>query len=459
MFRKFILCFLACTLFCCAYAQDKIKIQLFGKDKGSVEMLREGGQDYVAALPMAKKLKMRTSWFGKSGQLNITNGSGYFGVIREGQPFVMVNGQEQKLSSAPILKGGTLYAPFDFFEYGSLPAALGYDIAFKDGKIVVGEYSADKPKAAPVIKDGPAKAAPATAENAVPAPSVLGEDIEILDDDFFEGPSIMAAAPKDEPQIKQGQPKTVIKPLVTSTAVVKASAKRGRKARIVIDAGHGGKDSGAYRGGVREKDINLKVAKQLAALLNKEKIFEVKLSRSDDTFIPLGTRAKIANEYKADIFVSIHANAAKRASANGFEVYFRSDRASDAEAAETAALENEALHYEDRGGVGVSFADLLLKSLAVNEYMNESSKLASHIRNAVTADKKDIGIKVFENRSVKQANFYVLKGVETPSVLVEMGYLSNSADRKKLNSSSTQKKMAAAIKDGIVSYAKAEGWK
>ncbi|MGN0022477.1 MAG: N-acetylmuramoyl-L-alanine amidase, partial [Elusimicrobiaceae bacterium] len=166
-----------------------------------------------------------------------------------------------------------------------------------------------------------------------------------------------------------------------------------------------------------------------------------------------------ANDFKADVFVSIHANAAKRASANGFEVYFRSDKASDAEAAETAALENEALQYEGKGGGTVSFADLLLKSLATNENINQSSKLAGHIRNSVSKKSGDLGIKVHQNSAIKQANFYVLRGVNSTAVLVEMGYLSNANDRKRLNTKSVRQKVAASIRDGIVSYAKAEGRK
>jgi N-acetylmuramoyl-L-alanine amidase len=112
---------------------------------------------------------------------------------------------------------------------------------------------------------------------------------------------------------------------------------------------------------------------------------------------------------------------------------------------------------DENGHAKVSFADLLLKSLATNENINESSKLAGHIRNSVAERSKSVGIKVYEN-SIKQANFYVLKGVQIPAVLVEMGYLSNSDDRKKLNSSSVQNKLADYVKDGIVSYARAEGW-
>jgi N-acetylmuramoyl-L-alanine amidase len=250
---------------------------------------------------------------------------------------------------------------------------------------------------------------------------------------------------------------------VMPPAVVNLDGKPGknkRRIRVLIDAGHGDKDPGAVRrGSAKEKDLNLAVAKELYSLLNKDKNFNVKMTRSNDIFITLGNRAKMANDFKADIFISIHANAAKRASADGFEVYFRSDKASSAEAAETAALENEALQYEGKSAAAVSFADLLLKSLALNENMNESSKIAIHIRNSVAKNSRSIGIKVYQNNCIKQANFYVLRGVNAPAVLIEMGYLSNANDKKRLNSKSSRLKIAEGLRDGIVSYAKAEGWK
>ena len=122
-------------------------------------------------------------------------------------------------------------------------------------------------------------------------------------------------------------------------------------------------------------------------------------------------------------------------------------------------MENEALQYEGKEGGKVTFADLLLKSLANNENINQSSKLAGHIRNSVSKKSSSLGIKVRQDNAIRQANFYVLRGVHAPAVLVEMGYLSNANDRKRLNTKSVKQKMAESIRDGIVSYAKAEGWR
>ncbi|MBQ8843518.1 MAG: N-acetylmuramoyl-L-alanine amidase [Elusimicrobiaceae bacterium] len=264
-------------------------------------------------------------------------------------------------------------------------------------------------------------------------------------------PSVMS-------EVNSGQSGTsapVLKPTVQPVMKDATPVLKGpKKMRIVIDPGHGGKDPGAVRRrSAKEKDMNLTVAKHLYDYLKKQG-FEVKLTRDDDSFVTLAGRSKIANEYKADLFVSIHTNAAKRTAAHGFEVYFRSDKATDKEAAEVAAFENEALQYEE---THYNFVDMLLQSLAKNEYMNESSKVAGHVRNYVYKE-PGIGIAVSQNNSIRQANFYVLKGVQSPAILVEMGYISSPKDRLRLNNKSAQKKMAIGIGKGIVSYAKAEGW-
>lgn len=305
----------------------------------------------------------------------------------------------------------------------------------------------------------------AVAQGAIPAvqttkPSEISsteEDVEELDltpsDELVPsviGEENQAPAPATPPQ-----PTPVIKPAPGPVISDGSPVLKGpRKMRIVIDPGHGGKDPGAVRrGSNREKAINLAVAKHLYDYLKKQD-FEVKMTRTDDTFVTLAGRSKMANEYKADLFVSVHTNAAKRSAANGFEVYFRSDKATDTEAAEVAAFENEALQYEE---THYNFVDMLLQSLAKNEYMNESSKVAGHVRNYVYKE-PGIGIAVRQNNSIRQANFYVLKGVQAPAILVEMGYISSPKDRARLNNKSAQKRMALGIGKGIVSYAKAEGW-
>ncbi len=298
----------------------------------------------------------------------------------------------------------------------------------------------------------------------LPTPSVIGEE-----DSSSPAPQKAAVVPqtgsapaKTVPQMQAAQA-----PVLQASAPAKPAAKElkpavihqgvesvaRKKMRIMVDPGHGGKDPGAVRRKQREKDWNLAVAKELYALLKKGG-FEVRMTRDKDVFIPLSDRSKQANNFKADLFVSVHTNASKNSRANGFQVYFRSEKATDKEAAEVAALENEAMQYEE---VHYNFVDALLQSLAKNEYINESSKLAGYVRNAVFKQ-AGIGIAVNRNSSVRQANFYVLKGVNSPAILVEMGYISSPKDRGRLSQAAVRKKMAQGLYNGIYDYAKKEGW-
>lgn len=305
--------------------------------------------------------------------------------------------------------------------------------------------------AEPVVKPEP-PAAPVQR-----APDLTQED-ELAKDGqdrvFGDGPSISASSGVLKPSVMTADTSASAssRPVITSAPEPKTASAR-KKMRIMLDPGHGGKDPGAVRKGYKEKNWNLAVAKELYQLFKKGG-FEVKMTRNDDTFIALSTRSKMANEFKADLFVSVHVNAAKNASANGFQVYFRSEKATDKEAADVASFENEALQYEE---VHYNFVDALLQSLAKNEYVNESSKLAGYMRNAVYKQ-PGIGIAVSHNNSVRQANFYVLKGVNSPAVLVEMGYISSPKDRARLAQKTVQKKMAQGIYNGVYNYAKQEGW-
>lgn len=280
----------------------------------------------------------------------------------------------------------------------------------------------------------------------LPAPSVMEEESSAAPEtaEKAQAPATQKPAAPAKPAAKE------LKPAVIHQGVESVARK---KMRIMVDPGHGGKDPGAVRRKQREKDWNLAVAKELYALLKKGG-FEVRMTRDKDVFIPLSDRSKQANNFKADLFVSVHTNASKNSRANGFQVYFRSEKATDKEAAEVAALENEAMQYEE---VHYNFVDALLQSLAKNEYINESSKLAGYVRNAVFKQ-PGIGIAVNRNSSVRQANFYVLKGVNSPAILVEMGYISSPKDRGRLSQAAVRKKMAQGLYNGIHEYAKKEGW-
>lgn len=214
---------------------------------------------------------------------------------------------------------------------------------------------------------------------------------------------------------------------------------------IVIDAGHGGKDPGAIgRRGTKEKDIVLDIAKRLARMLREKSDVNVVLTRKGDYFLTLDERTRIANANNADLFVSIHTNASISRKFRGFEIYFLSDKASDKEAEAVAKIENSVINLEsNRKKDNLS---MILWSMSLNEFMNESSEVCSLIAKEVP---KTTGIK---NRGVRQAGFYVLRDARMPAILVEVAFISNSEEENKLRTRSFREKMAEAIFDGIMKY-------
>jgi len=219
-----------------------------------------------------------------------------------------------------------------------------------------------------------------------------------------------------------------------------------KKKIIVIDPGHGGEDPGAIGpNGTKEKDINLTIAKKLASLL-EESGYTVYLTRDSDVFIPLVDRTNFANEKNADLFISIHCNASIKKNTGGFEIYFLSETASDPGAMATQALENSVIKLEGLPTKKREKLQELLWSMVVNEFMNEASELSSFITKEVTKRTK------IENRGIKQAGFYVLRGAQMPAVLVECAFISNKEEEAKLRSRRFQEQIADSIYSGISQY-------
>jgi N-acetylmuramoyl-L-alanine amidase len=220
-----------------------------------------------------------------------------------------------------------------------------------------------------------------------------------------------------------------------------------RKRIIVIDAGHGGEDPGAVGpNGTKEKDINLAIAYELKKIFDADDEYEILLTRKDDSFIPLAERTNIANEYSADLFVSIHCNSNFNRGTSGFEIYFLSEQATDSEAAATATLENSVLELEGKPTKKRALLQEMLWSMMLNEYMNDSSELCSFISGEASGRLK------IANRGVKQASFYVLRGSQMPSVLVEAAFLSNYAEESRLNTGRFQSATADSVYEGIKKF-------
>jgi N-acetylmuramoyl-L-alanine amidase len=217
--------------------------------------------------------------------------------------------------------------------------------------------------------------------------------------------------------------------------------------RIVVDAGHGGKDPGAVGpSGVFEKKVVLALAKVLAKKLEKELNCEVIMTRTGDTFLELEERTAIANKVGADLFISIHANANRNRRARGIETYYL-NFSKNAAAVEVVARENKTSLKQ------VGDLELILMDLLANSKINESSRLASEIQKAMVKNlKRHYKVK---DLGVRQGPFYVLLGATMPSVLVETAFISNRTEEKLLTNRKYQERAADAIVKGVRNYATA----
>ena len=223
-----------------------------------------------------------------------------------------------------------------------------------------------------------------------------------------------------------------------------------RKKIVVLDPGHGGKDPGAIGRSFKtyEKNITLAMSKELKKVL-ENRGFKVFLTRSTDIFIPLRKRVAIARSHHADLFISVHADSTVNRKAQGFSIYTLSETASDKEAEALAERENKADIID-----GMDFSDNspeindVLISLSQNDSRNKSSKFASYV---VGEMKGRISL---VNNTHKFAGFAVLKAPDVPSVLLELGYLSNYSEEKYLRNSSYRKKIADAMGVAVSRYFK-----
>ena len=219
-----------------------------------------------------------------------------------------------------------------------------------------------------------------------------------------------------------------------------------RVCKVVIDAGHGGNDPGAIgKNGLREKDVNLDITRKLRDLLRAEGVNTV-LTRSSDKFIPLSTRVNIANKSGADLFISIHSNANRSRSLCGFEVYYVAPSVSDSRRASMTA-KSASLNLKN-AVIASSSQDLqaIIWDMIYTNSRAESIELAHSLCKVIdsSVDANILG--------VKGARFQVLKGVRTPGVLIEVGFVSNLNEERLLRTSAYRQKIAAGILEGLRNY-------
>ncbi|TCK61718.1 N-acetylmuramoyl-L-alanine amidase [Seleniivibrio woodruffii] len=317
------------------------------------------------------------------------------------------------------------------------------DIEIKDGLLRSLRWAYNRPGVARVVLDS---------DNvqdftvfAMPDPDRLVIDV-----------SNAVGSPKPPVHQADSRPSTPAKNEVASSSPVPAIKGTGSAATlasvfglkirsIVIDPGHGGKDPGASYYGVKEKDVVLDIGKELYAQLKEAyPNIDVYMTRNTDVFIPLEERTAFANRKKADLFVSIHINAAPNKSARGVETYVL-NVTNDKRALAVAALENQTTQK--------SMSDLqgILKDLMMNSKLEESLQLASYVQKNLHAN---LYTDSRYNLGVKQAPFYVLVGAMMPSILVEAGFVSNQDEADNLTKESYRKEIAKGVFQGITSYIK-----
>jgi N-acetylmuramoyl-L-alanine amidase len=219
---------------------------------------------------------------------------------------------------------------------------------------------------------------------------------------------------------------------------------------IVLDAGHGGHDPGAHGPtGLQEKELVLDVTRRVAKLVEASLPgLKVLLSRKGDYFVPLRERTSFANRERADLFVSIHANAHREAASEGVETYFLSSEATDNAARQVAAAENSVVQLEKPvfKGSRSDTVKAILWDLAQSEFQQESSRLAEVVQDSMTESLR------IPNRGVKQAGFYVLGGAAMPAVLIEIGFVTNPREERRLKDMRYRDEIARAIAAGIGDY-------
>jgi len=239
----------------------------------------------------------------------------------------------------------------------------------------------------------------------------------------------------------------VNEPVLPAVKSVNSSAK-GRDLVIAIDAGHGGQDPGAIgRGGTREKDVTLAIARRLASAINAEEGMRAVLIRDGDYFLTLGGRTRKARQLGADMFVSIHADAVKNREVRGSSVYVLSLRGASDEATRLLAESENAADL--KGGVPLAADDLLasvLLDVTQKESISDSVEAADNVLKALH------GVGSVHGTRVKHAGFLVLKSPDIPSMLIETAFISNPADERKLRDVDHQQRIAEAIRTGVRSY-------
>src|SRR5579859_3947819 len=338
---------------------------------------------------------------------------------------------------------------------GDAAAAIQHAEATKSGPLRGQGKDKDKDKER-VVNETPAEIAK------VVTPKVVVDDTGLDDSSRStgqptSGPTFESISPKESSRNKKKSVERTERAsnattTTTHTAAPNAAGERSliralglKIGKIVVDAGHGGHDTGTIGpNGLEEKDLVLDVALKLGKLLEDKLGAEVVYTRDDDTFIPLETRTAIANKEQADLFISIHANSSDDPTARGVETYYL-NFTSRADALEVAARENAVSEKS------IHELQDLVKKIALKEKIGESREFASDVQRSLYAglSAKSPSLR---NRGVKKAPFVVLIGANMPSILAEISFVSNPDDAKKLKTNDYRQRIADSLYKGVSRY-------
>jgi N-acetylmuramoyl-L-alanine amidase len=461
--------------FVLAQATSPATLRLPSGDK-PIAMTQQGGVTFFAVDQFLAALGGTLTASGTGFKATLNNDVAAFGTDSR---FAVVRDELIEMPVVPLVIDGRPYVPLQFFQ-GFVPRAAQLDLTWDPAarvmqarpaaqtvvgvqlsvanvqgisKVVItltapAEYAIVKEPGAYVIRFRNPIRAPyveqAHEDPYVTKTSFVGNDLRIQ----LSGPDVAGDAYRLDTPFRividfrksaapaPGTPQ----PLVPSKPVQSPGIHT-----IVIDPGHGGKEVGAIGpGGLMEKDATLTLCRKLAAALEAKLRTRVVLTRSDDSVVPLDQRTSIANQYNADLFLSVHMNAAIVRGAHGAETYFLSLQASDELAKKAAETENAPAP----GAPANPSSDLklILWDLAQQEYLNESSKLATDIQEEMNR------ITGVTNRGVKQAPFRVLVGATMPAALVEVAFITNAEEEKKINSDDFQKTVVDALTTAVERY-------
>jgi N-acetylmuramoyl-L-alanine amidase len=390
-------------------------------ETGGQEVMRiaETSARGYAALPGSALVSVGAQVSHDGGDLVATLGATEI-RFRPGSAEVAIGGETHTLSNPVYAENGVVYVPADFFRRFLVDAAGGA-LEVEPAARIVRRVRREEP--APYQAPRRTVSAALSSTPLAPLPP-------------------QPAAPAPTPP-EAGAEEAVAAPAVPVTR------ETPKRRLVVVDAGHGGRDPGARGpGGTREKDVTLRIARRVAAMLRDDPTLEVRMTRDRDTLIALHDRARMANRWKDEgqpaVFLSIHANANESRSEKGFETYFLAE-ARTADARRVEQFENAAMQYEESpppaGPLG-----FILTDLRQNQYLRESSGWAQIIQDRLRE------MHPGPDRGVKQAGFAVLRGTFMPAVLVEIGFISNRNEEQLLANADVQERIARKLADSVRDY-------